>query len=84
MTIGLAGRETPEVVTAPFVYVRLHGPGAAYQGSYDDATLAAWAESAAGWRTEGRDGFIHFDNDEKTHAAGDARRLGVLADGAGQ
>ena len=32
----LAGLQSPAVVTAPFVYVRLHGPGDAYQGSYDD------------------------------------------------
>ncbi len=71
----LAGRETPEVVTADFVYVRLHGPGAAYQGSYDDAVLDRWAGKARGWMAEGRDVFIYFDNDEKAYAAEDARRL---------
>jgi uncharacterized protein YecE (DUF72 family) len=74
----LAGRSTPEVVTADFVYARLHGPGAAYQGSYDDAALAAWAERATGWRAEGRDVFVYFDNDEKAYAAEDARRLQTL------
>ena len=71
----LAGRETPEVVTADFVYIRLHGPGAAYQGSYDDATLRRWQAKIEGWRAEGRDVFIYFDNDEKAYAAEDARRL---------
>lgn len=71
----LAGVETPEVVTASWVYVRLHGPGAAYQGSYDEATLARWAGRIEAWRGEGRDVFIYFDNDEKAYAAEDALRL---------
>jgi uncharacterized protein YecE (DUF72 family) len=74
----LAGRETPCLTTADFAYVRLHGPGAAYQGSYDDATLACWADRIAGWRGQGIDAFVYFDNDEKAHAAEDARRLQQL------
>jgi uncharacterized protein YecE (DUF72 family) len=74
----LAGRETPHVVTADFAYVRLHGPGAAYQGSYDDATLERWAERIDEWRRQGRDAFVYFDNDEKAYAAEDARRLQAL------
>lgn len=30
----LAGHRSPEIVSADFVYIRLHGPGAKYQGSY--------------------------------------------------
>ncbi len=71
----LAGRETPEVVTAGFVYIRLHGPGAAYQGSYDDAVLERWRDRITAWRAEDRDVFIYFDNDEKAYAAEDAKRL---------
>jgi len=71
----LAGRETPCVLTADFAYVRLHGPGAAYQGSYDDATLARWADRIGDWRDAGRDAFVYFDNDEKAYAAEDAGRL---------
>lgn len=77
----LAGRETPEVLTADWTYIRLHGPGAAYQGSYDDATLERWRDRIAGWRTEGRDVFIFFDNDEKAYAAEDARRLQAMLAG---
>ena len=71
----LAGRETPDVVTADFVYIRLHGPGAAYQGSYSDETLRVWQEKLERWCAEGRDAYIYFDNDEKAYAAEDARRL---------
>ena len=71
----LAGRETPEIVTADFVYVRLHGPGAAYQGSYEDAALGRWQRKIARWRREGCDVYVYFDNDEKAYAAEDALRL---------
>jgi uncharacterized protein YecE (DUF72 family) len=71
----LAGRETPEIVTAGLVYIRLHGPGAAYQGSYDDATLTRWRDRIEAWRAEGRDVFNYFDNDERAYAAEDAKRL---------
>ncbi len=71
----LAGRETPPIVTADFVYLRLHGPGAAYQGSYSDETLRLWQGRIEGWTAEGRDVFVYFDNDEKAYAAEDALRL---------
>jgi uncharacterized protein YecE (DUF72 family) len=71
----LAGRETPEAVTADFAYIRLHGPGGAYQGSYDDAVLWRWRKRIAAWRAEGRDVYVYFDNDEKAYAAEDACRL---------
>ena len=74
----LAGRDTPEIVTADFVYIRLHGPGAAYQGSYDDATLRRWRGKIETWRGQGRDVYVYFDNDEKAYAAEDARRLQEL------
>ncbi len=71
----LAGSATPLTATADFVYLRLHGPGEAYQGSYDDARLRTWAERLAGWRDEGRDVWAFFDNDEAGFAATNARRL---------
>ncbi|HKL62972.1 MAG TPA: DUF72 domain-containing protein, partial [Woeseiaceae bacterium] len=32
---NLAGEVSPKEITADFVYIRLHGPDGAYQGSYD-------------------------------------------------
>lgn len=69
------GKQSPIEVTADFVYIRLHGPGARYKGSYDDRTLAAWARRIGGWRREGRDVYCYFDNDEKAYAPKDASRL---------
>jgi uncharacterized protein YecE (DUF72 family) len=71
----LAGYLSPKEVTADFVYIRLHGPGAAYQGSYDRRTLAGWAEAISSWAAGGKDVFCYFDNDEAGYAALNALEL---------
>jgi uncharacterized protein YecE (DUF72 family) len=65
----------PWVVTAPFVYLRPHGPGGRYRGSYDDKKLRDWARRVRAWQREDRDVFCFFDNDQKSAAPKDARRL---------
>lgn len=74
----LAGRRSPRVRTADFLYLRLHGPGAAYRGRYGRRALRQWAhwllESGAG------EAFVYFDNDQAAHAPRDALSLsGLLA-----
>jgi len=76
------GRTSPVKTTADFAYVRLHGPGAAYQGSYDHDALAGWAQRIQAWRENGRDVFVFFDNDQDGHAPRDAMRLmDMIGDG---
>ena len=53
-------------------YIRLHGPGGKYQGSYDDTALAQWAERIKVWRQELRAIYVYFDNDDSGYAARDA------------
>jgi len=76
----LAGHISPMRVTADFVYIRLHGPGDKYQGSYSESTLTEWAEQIKNWRKEGLDVFIYFDNDQNGYAAFNAVRLKKLID----
>jgi uncharacterized protein YecE (DUF72 family) len=71
----LAGYLSPKEVTADFVYIRLHGPGAAYQGSYDTQTLAGWAGAISSWAAQGKEVFCYFDNDEAGYAALNALEL---------
>jgi uncharacterized protein YecE (DUF72 family) len=71
----LAGKRSPVEVTADFVYIRLHGPGAAYQGSYHGRTLSTWARRMVDWRDAGKDVYCYFDNDEKGYAPHNALRL---------
>jgi uncharacterized protein YecE (DUF72 family) len=61
--------------TADFVYVRGHGPGGRYKGHYKSATLEAWAKKVKAWRGHGYDVFVYFDNDQKSAAPRDAKRL---------
>ncbi len=71
----LAGRTSPVEATADFVYLRLHGPGDAYQGRYGKRGLAPWAKRIRAWRDEGRDVFCYFDNDQAGYAPRDAADL---------
>jgi uncharacterized protein YecE (DUF72 family) len=66
--------------TAPFVYVRLHGPDPhhLYAGSYAEADLQWWAARAAEWAASGREVFLYFNNDGEGHAARNAARLRQL------
>lgn len=71
----ISGAPSPEVLTADFAYIRLHGPGAPYRGSYSDAALDAWADKIAGWLAQDVDVYCYFDNDQKAAAPRDALRL---------
>lgn len=74
----LAGVLSPKAVTADFVYVRLHGPDAAYQGSYSTQTLAGWAGAISTWARQGREVFCYFDNDQSGYAAANAASLASI------
>lgn len=73
-----AGRQAPIELTADFVYIRLHGPGGPYQGSYDDQALRTWAERLRGWSNKGTDVYCYFDNDDAGFAPKNALRLKEL------
>jgi uncharacterized protein YecE (DUF72 family) len=74
----LSGRDSPREVTADFVYVRLHGPQDAYEGSYDRRALAGWAGAASSWSHGGLDVYIFFDNDQNAFAARNACDLATM------
>lgn len=69
--------EVPLRVTAPPVYIRLHGDPA-HGGDYRRATLEGWAGRIAGWRRQQFDIFVYFNNDIGGHALENARTLGGL------
>ena len=66
---------SPWEVTARHVYLRGHGPDGRYKDHYPDKTLRTWARHIGKWRSQRRTVFVYFDNDQKSAAPADARRL---------
>ena len=62
-------------VTADYVYVRLHGPGGAYQGDYGQQELSGWAGAVSAWSRQGHDVYVYFDNDQGGNAPKNAASL---------
>ncbi|RZL48382.1 MAG: DUF72 domain-containing protein [Pedobacter sp.] len=45
-----------------FVYLRFHGPGGNYRGSYADDVLYEYASYVSDWLEEGKKVFVYFNN----------------------
>jgi uncharacterized protein YecE (DUF72 family) len=57
------GSQAPlEEMDADFIYVRLHGPGGDYRGSYEDALLSEYAGYIKDWQAVGKDVYGYFNN----------------------
>ena len=67
--------ETPAWVTATTVYIRFHGAGARYMGSYPDAFLRQWADRIRDWAEAGLTVYAYFNNDAFGNAVRNARTL---------
>jgi uncharacterized protein YecE (DUF72 family) len=67
----------PLRLTAPTVYVRFHGDPA-HGGDYPRVTLEQWAARIAGWKGEGREVYVYFNNDIGGYAIHNARTLREL------
>lgn len=74
----LAGYQSPLHISSDLVYIRLHGPGGKYQGSYSDDSLRKWAARIRKWRAEQHSVYVYFDNDQAGYAAFNALRLKEL------
>jgi uncharacterized protein YecE (DUF72 family) len=74
----LAGFHSEVELTADFTYVRLHGPGGAYQGSYAPDSLERWADRIRRWRRKLKAVYVYFDNDQAAFAVENARSLGSM------
>ena len=66
--------------TAPFVYVRLHGPDHEhlYGGSYSDDDLRWWGDRMLEWEQAGREVYAYFNNDGDANAVRNATVLKQL------
>jgi uncharacterized protein YecE (DUF72 family) len=70
-----------EMITASFVYVRLHGSTVLYASDYGDDELESWAAKIRRWSSgrASRDVYVYFDNDAHAHAPFNAMHLAELA-----
>jgi uncharacterized protein YecE (DUF72 family) len=78
----IEGYHAPVELTADWTYIRLHGPGGKYQGSYTPDTLALWAKRLIDWRGLGVASYVYFDNDDSAYAAHNALTLKKLVSAA--
>ena len=69
----------PRRVTGPAVYVRFHGSGQRYGGSYPRDQLHRWADWLCEAASSGREVFAYFNNDAEGHAVRDAMTLRELS-----
>jgi uncharacterized protein YecE (DUF72 family) len=78
----MSGSRLPCILraTAPFVYVRLHGPDQQhlYGGSYSDDDLRWWADRLREWEVQQRDVFVYFNNDGGGNAVRNAGTMRAL------
>jgi uncharacterized protein YecE (DUF72 family) len=73
------GLRVPHWVTrADLVYIRLHGYGALYVGSYPERVLRRWSRTISDLEEGGRDVYVYFNND-----AAAAAPIGISIPGAG-
>jgi uncharacterized protein YecE (DUF72 family) len=75
----MSGARLPCVLraTAPFVYLRMHGPDPdhLYAGSYPHDSLAWWADRIHEWNDQGKQVYVYFNNDGEGHAVRNAETL---------
>lgn len=67
--------QSPEPITADWTYIRLHGPGGKYQGSYSTQQLGVWVLKIAAWSKTLRAIYVYFDNDQAAYAVHNALEL---------
>jgi uncharacterized protein YecE (DUF72 family) len=65
----------PREATADWVYLRFHGAGSLYAGSYPPQRLAAEARRIRAWLRRGLDVHAYFNNDAGGHAVRNALQL---------
>lgn len=63
-----------EVITADFVYIRLHGGIEPYISEYSQKELMSWAEKIQKWAEKG-DIFTYFNNDTNAFAVKNALKM---------
>jgi uncharacterized protein YecE (DUF72 family) len=67
--------EAPENITSEIVYLRFHGYGSQYGGSYPEDILEHWADKIMQWKNKGKIVLVYFNNDAEGFAVQNAFSL---------
>ena len=62
-----------EIITADFIYLRMHGPSKLYGSEYGEE-LEKWALKIKKWNMD-KDVYVYFNNDQNEYAPNDAKKL---------
>lgn len=62
-----------EIITADFIYLRMHGPSKLYGSEYGEE-LEKWALKIKKWNID-KDVYVYFNNDQNEYAPNDAKKL---------
>jgi uncharacterized protein YecE (DUF72 family) len=76
----MPGIECPQRATGPVAYMRFHGAGARYGGSYTDEMLRGWAGRLREMSAGRERCFVYFNNDVGGHAPRNALTLREIVD----
>lgn len=68
----------PEVATAFWVYIRMHGSEALYSSCYTLDELRSWAGRIERFLSEGKDVYVYFNNDVNAYAVQNGLTLAKL------
>jgi uncharacterized protein YecE (DUF72 family) len=67
--------QAPALPTAPFLYLRFHGPRQLFASKYSDRELEEWAGKIRQWLDEGSAVYAYFNNDVHGYAIENAQTL---------
>lgn len=67
-----------EVITADFIYIRLHGPSNRFRLKYTDQEIEQLAKKINSWRREVKNIYAYFNNDAEGYAIENAKKLKEL------
>lgn len=72
------GYPKAEVVTADFVYIRMHGSEKLFSSKYSIDEIGSLCDKIMEWRSKGLDVYTYFNNDYHGYAIENARELSEL------
>lgn len=72
------GHPGPDVRTAGFSYLRMHGGPSLDESSYSPDELARYGDRLREEMAQGRDSYVYFNNDPRGYAVANARDLNAL------